>query len=184
MDNAVAATTREIVPVNLETPPVTSPVDAEVDVEVLKTVPKQFAIEDEKSANWLVRKITNARAYAERVKAFAEQELRRAEREERTLLFLFGRQIEMWAKSQIEKLHNRKSLSLPGGEVGYRTIAPKLVIDNEEFVLAWARQNCQQAVIVTENLSKSKLNEYFKTTGSVPEGGAHVEPEMERFYIK
>jgi hypothetical protein len=182
--NAVVTNTKEIIMASKETPPIASPIDAEVDVEVLRMVPKHFCIDDEASANWLVRKITSARAYAERVKAFADQELRRAEREERTLLFLFGRQIEMWAKSQIDKLHNRKSLSLPAGEVGYRTIAPKLVIDDENVVIAWAKNNCQQAVVITEKLSKSELNEYVKTTGSVPDAGAHVDPQTERFYIK
>src|SRR4051794_29700288 len=79
--------------------------DADVDLEVLKTVPKQFRIDDEQSANWLVRKVIAAREYGERVKAWAEQERRRAEREERTLMFLFGRQIEVWAKCEIEKLN-------------------------------------------------------------------------------
>ncbi len=43
------------------TPPVTSTLDAEVDLEILKTVPKQFSIDSEKAANWLIRKVLNAR---------------------------------------------------------------------------------------------------------------------------
>ena len=70
------------------TPPVASPLDAEVDLEILKTVPKQFSIDSEKAANWLIRKVLNARNYAAAVKEWAAREQRRAEREEQTLMFL------------------------------------------------------------------------------------------------
>jgi len=111
------------------------PGDAEVDIEVLSGVPKAFAIDCEDHANWLVKKIVSARSYADHVKKWAEQEQRRAEREEHTLMFLFGRQLEMWARDQIALLHKRKSLALPAGTVGFRTIAAKLVIDDEKRVL-------------------------------------------------
>jgi hypothetical protein len=58
--------------------------DVETDIETLKTIPKQFAIDNEKSANWLVKRIQQSRAYAQKVKEWAEQELRRAAREEQT----------------------------------------------------------------------------------------------------
>jgi hypothetical protein len=165
--------------------PPAAPGDADVDIEILKTVPKQFAIVDEDTANWLVRKINSARAYAASVKDFAERELRRAAREEQTLFFLFGRQIEAWARHEIEKLNGRrKSVSLPGGCIGFRKLAAKLVIDDEKVVLSWAKQNCPNAVVVTERLSKSALDDLVETTGVIPDGGAHVEPESERFYIK
>src|SRR5882724_2767884 len=98
------AVAEQIAAVSRETPPLTSPLDAEVDVEVLKAIPKAFAIEDERSVNWLIKKIVAARAYADRIKDWAEQEQRRAVREEATLLFLFGRQAEVWARAEIEKL--------------------------------------------------------------------------------
>src|SRR5215210_14168 len=84
--------------------PPAGPGDAEVDLEVLRTIPKAFAIDSGSAANWLVRKIISARLYCQRVKEWAEQEQRRAAREEETLMFLFGRQIEGWAKAEIEKL--------------------------------------------------------------------------------
>jgi hypothetical protein len=166
-------------------PPSGTGVDAEVDIEVLKTVPEAFAIDSEEHANWLVQKVTAARQYAERVKKWAEQELRRAEREEETLMFLFGRQIETWAKSEIGNQNGRrKSLALPAGTLGYRKLAAKLVIDDEELVLEWAKKNCEVAIVITERLSKSVLDEFFKKTGAIPDQGAHIDPEIERFYIK
>lgn len=176
------AANEEVTPV---TPPVTNAVDAEVDMEVLKTVPKRFEITDESSANWLVRKLVAAREYAEKVKLWAEQERRRAEREETTLLFLFGRQIETWAKGEIEKLGGRrKSICLPAGTVGFRKVNACLQIDDEQAVLIWAKSNCPHAVVVTEKLSKSELKAHFEASGELPEVGVHVEPEKNSFTIR
>lgn len=174
-----------LIAISAYTPPITSGLDAEVDLEVLKSVPKQFAVTDEKTANWLIRKVVAAREYAEHVKQWAEQETRRAEREEHTLFFLFGRQIEHWVRSEIEKLKGkRKSLALPAGQTGFRTVAAKLVIDDENVVLSWAKEHLPTAVVTVERLSKTVINDYTAQTGVIPDGGVHVEPAAEKFFIR
>src|SRR4051812_46734380 len=67
-------------------PEAATPLEAEVDVELLRSVPQQFCIDSEGAATWLVRRIVGARQYAERVKKWSEQEQRRAAREEQTLM--------------------------------------------------------------------------------------------------
>jgi hypothetical protein len=90
--------------------------DGEVDLELLRAIPKPFSVTDRESANWLVRKIISAREYAAHVQAWATAEKRRAEREEATLMYLFGRQIESWAMDEVQKLGGRrKSVALPAG---------------------------------------------------------------------
>lgn len=174
--------TPELCSVALE---VVHPGDAEVDIEVLKSVPKEFCIDSEERANWLVRKIIAARDYAVRVKTWSEQEQRRAAREEQTLMFLFGRQIEAWAKYEIDKLKGRrKSMNLPAGAVGFRSVSARLVVDDEAAVLAWARFHLPDAVIVTEKLSKSVINEHAEKLGLIPDEGVHIEPVSERFFIR
>jgi hypothetical protein len=117
--------------------------DPETDADILQSVPRQFAIVDEQSANWLIRKNTAARQYAGQVAEWAEQEKRRAAREEQCLMYLFGRQIELWAKSEIErKKGKRKSLALPAGVIGFRSISPTLQVDDEKLVIDWARSSC------------------------------------------
>jgi phage host-nuclease inhibitor protein Gam len=163
------------------------PGDPEIDAEILSSVPRQFAIVDEQSANWLIRKIAAARQYAVQVAGWAEQEKRRAAREEQCLMYLFGRQIELWAKSEIEqKKGKRKSLSLPAGVVGFRAVAPSLQVDDEKLVLEWARSSCPGAVttVTLEKLSRAVLKDHFESTGEMPSDGAHVERGGERFYIK
>jgi hypothetical protein len=159
--------------------------ETRVDDEILKCIPKAFAIDSPESANWLVRKIVEARQYASRVKAWAEQEQRRAERDEKALMFLFGRQLEAWAAGEITALDGkRKSLALPSGTVGFRKTPSKLVIDDEDTVLRWARTNCPRAVVVMEKLSKSALEYHAQETGEIPASGAHIEPVSDRFFIR
>lgn len=163
------------------------PGDPEIDAEILSSVPRQFAIVDEQSANWLIRKIAAARQYAVQVAEWAEQEKRRAAREEQCLMYLFGRQIELWAKSEIDqKKGKRKSLALPAGVVGFRSVGPFLQIDDEKLVLEWARSSCPAAVtkVTLEKLSRTVLKDHFESTGELPVDGAHLEQGSERFYIK
>jgi phage host-nuclease inhibitor protein Gam len=155
-----------------------------VDIEVLRVVPASFAIVDADSANWLVRKIMNARAYAARVKEWAEQEQRRADREEKTLMHLFGQQMERWARDEIDKLKGkRKSVNLPAGVVGFRHLGPALQVDDEAAVLRWAAGHLPTAVVTVQKLSRSTLKEYFVNTGHVPAEGVHVDAGGDRFYI-
>lgn len=164
---------------------VVHPGDPEVDIEVLKSVPKDFCIDSEERANWLIRKIVAARSYSEHVQAWCEQEQRRAAREEQTLLFLFGRQIEMWAKSEIAKLKGkRKSLNLPAGCIGFRSVSPRLIVDDEGAVLRWAKIHLPDAVVITEKLAKSVINEHAEKEGVIPDEGVHLEPASEKFFIR
>lgn len=166
-------------------PPLTDAIDAEVDHELTKVVPKQFEITDESSANWLLRRIVTAREYAQHVKEWAAQEQRRAEREERTLLFLFGRQLERWVRAEIEKLnHRRKSICLPAGTLGLRRVNACLQIDDEQAVIGWARKHLPSALLTVEKLSRSVLSDHFKQTGEMPDSGAHLEQEKEAFFIR
>jgi hypothetical protein len=160
-------------------------IDSDVDAELAHVIPPQFAIVDENSANWLVKKIVGARQYALRVKEWSEKEQRRAEREEHALLFMFGRQLEGWTKDEVAKLRGRrKSLNLPAGQIGFRRVNAKLVIDDDKRVLAWAKLNCPQAVVVVEKLGKSALDSFFSETGVIPIDGARLDPEEERFFIR
>ena len=159
--------------------------DAATDIVVLKSLPSNFSVADEQSANWLIRRMLESRAYAARVKAWAEQEAARAAREERTLVFLFGRQLEAWAKVEIEKLNGRrKSLALPAGTVGFRTVSPGLQVEDEQAVLEWARDNCPAAVTVVEKLSRSLVRQHFEQTGEMPADGARIEPGGEKFFVR
>ena len=166
----------------LERPPQFQEADSNGDIQ--SNVPESFCVKDEATANWVVRKITEARAYAQHVKQWAEKEICRAEHEEEFFMARFESELSKWATKEIGKFKGkRKSLNLPAGSVGFRSCAPKLVIDDEVAVLSWARKSCPAAIATVEHVSKSEVKEHLEQTGEVPDG-AHVEPASERFYVR
>jgi hypothetical protein len=73
---------------------------------------------------------------------------------------------------------------LPAGTLAFRKQPPKLVVEDEQAVIAWAKQNKPELVIILESLSKSGLNDHVKQTGEMPERGVRLEPERESFSVK
>lgn len=150
-------------------------------------IPSVFEVHDASSANWVVRKIVAARAYALNVTDWAAGELRRAEREERFLMWRFGRQLEQFLDRELEENsvagRNKKSINLPAGRIGRRLQPAKLIVAVEDEAIAWARINCPEALTTSTKLNKTKLNEHFAATGEVPPGVTLVN-EDDFFYVK
>jgi phage host-nuclease inhibitor protein Gam len=148
-------------------------------------VPEQFYIHDDVTANWLVRKIVEARAYVKHCDEWCAREQARARREEEFLLFRFGQQLLDHARKRIsEQGGRRKSLNLPAGTIGFRRDGPKLLIDDEAKVIEWAKRNKPELVRSVEHLSKAGLNQHLEETGEAPDVGVHIEPAREKFYVK
>jgi phage host-nuclease inhibitor protein Gam len=116
---------------------------------------------------------------------FASSFIARAQREEAVLLYLFGRQLERWAREEVEKLNGkRRSLTLPAGTLAFRKVPPSLQVDDETLVLAWARKNLPACVVITERLNRSILVDHFKTSGEMPDAGVRIDPERDSFSIR
>lgn len=158
--------------------------EAEVESEIQRIVPEAFSVCSPETAAWVVRQIINARTYSQKVQAWAAMEQRRAVAEEEHLLFRFGHQLRGWAEVEIRKLRGRKSINLPSGTVGFRSVPARVVFDDEDAVLAWAKVVCPAAVVTNERLLKKPVVEHITATGEVPERGLHAEPSSETFYIK
>src|SRR5689334_19620543 len=95
-------------------------------------VPQRFAVKDESSADWLVRKLVEAEAHIRRVKEQSDREVRRTEREREFLLMRYGPDLERWTRAELVKHKGRrKSLLLLSGTVGFRRLAEKLVVDDD-----------------------------------------------------
>ena len=150
--------------------------------ELPPSAPESFAVHDASSANWLVRKIVEARAYAEHVKQWAAMEVRRAEREERFFLERFGAQLEAWARPQISD-SRRKSLKLPAGTVGFRTEPVHLEVKDETKLMAWCQHNLPDAIRVQTQVLKSLVNDHVEKTGECPDG-ADLTGGGERFFVR
>lgn len=159
-------------------------VDREVEEEIQRLIPERFCVNDEKSAAWVVRRIIAARHHAEAVRDWAALETRRAQREEERLLYLFGAQLQRWTDDEVTKLRGRRrSISLPDGTLGFRTVPASLRINDESLVIRWAVRSCPSAVATVQRLRKTPIMEYFEATGELPEGAEIVAPHP-NFYIR
>lgn len=173
------------------------------------SVPERFTICDESTANWVVRKVSDARSYAEHVRAWADAELRRARREEQFFLTRFGSQLEAWLRHElVARGGRRRSINLPAGVLGLRSAPPCLRIIDEATLLAWCRRHLSEALHVraetsgvealrlerlvgseapesrvTVAVNKFVLNGYFGTTGDVPEG-VEVQPREDVLIVR
>ncbi len=158
--------------------------ESEIAEAVNIDVDDTFHVRDEGSANWVLRKIIEARAYRERVARWAAAETIRAERQEAFLLHRFGSELESWAREQIGKQHGRRrSLALPAGVLGFRQEPMKLLVLDERALVGWCRAHLPVAIKVTESLLKSEINAHFKDTGECP-AGTEIGGGAERFYVK
>lgn len=144
-----------------------------------------FAVTDEASANWVIRKIIECRAYARRCAEWCERECARAEHDEPFFLMHFGAQLREFLQTRLaDQGHRRRSVGLPAGTIGFRKEASRLVIDDEDAVRAWARAHHPELLVMTERLSKSAMDELVQRTGEVPESGVHIQPEHDKFYVQ
>ena len=152
--------------------------------DVAVDAPDGFSVRDANSANWLVRKINDARAYARHVEQWAAAELRRAQREEQFLLHRYGHQLENWAQSQINQRHDgRKSVFLPAGCIGFRTAPASLMVQDEETLLSWCKKNLADAVKTQETVLRGVVLDHLRATGEVADG-AEVCGGDERFFVR
>ena len=172
------------------------------------SVPEAFSVRDAGSANWVVRRIVEARRYAEHVRAWAAVELRRAERDEQFFLQRYGGQLEAWARAEIvARGAHRRSVGLPAGTIGFRRERPHLLIQDAAALMNWCRTRLLDAFIVeikalggeaeqlrrwqrehcphakvSEELAKSVLEQHVRNTGECPDGAEIA--ENEKFFVK
>ncbi|MDB5325001.1 MAG: Bacteriophage Mu Gam like protein [Phycisphaerales bacterium] len=169
----------------------------------------QFRIQDERSANWLVRRICEARAYAEKVETWAAAEIHQARQKEARLMQRFGAELEAWATASIQESGGRvKSIRLPAGQIGYRTVPLSIEVQDGLALTEWCERYLPKAVRVTvraeghsavslialsSSLGESisfqhqpviaEVSRYTQETGELPPGTV-IRPASEKFYIR
>ena len=185
------------------------PEDESEPLGQIYTLMDGFVVHDEASANWVVRKVCEARTYVSRVDAWAATETRRTLREAQWLLDRFGPQIEVWVQAELAiRGGKRRSLKLPAGQVGFRTTPQTFRLTEEPLVAHWCRRNLPDALRyqvaargkaacqlwamfskkkmdleVKDGVSFAKVKEYIKATGELPPGIVPVD-ENDTFYIR
>jgi len=162
--------------------------------EVLSAEAPGFAVEDAKSAEWVLERLQeqdaliaalNAREKAIRENIDAER--RRIEHRRNGLLYRFKGELEAFARDNLPK--GKKSWVCPFGVVQFRTQAARLKVADPEKALAWAKAYDPDAVKVIEEFQISKLNPAFKSRmmedspSSRETAGLDLSPETETCQI-
>jgi hypothetical protein len=150
----------------------------------LREVDEQFTVRDEKSAAWVVRKIVEERAYRDRVSAWCEAETRRSERREQFLMHRFSGELADWTRRRLKQQYgSRRSIHLPSGVIGFRTEPTRIVVADEQKLIAWCSRHLPSAVKVVESMLKSEISAHIKSSGECPDG-AELAGGGEKFFIK
>ena len=133
-------------------------------------------------ADWVLCKIADARSRAARVRENMEMIARDHDREAEGLEWRFGAALQAFARKEIAAGHKgKKSVRLPNGVLGYRTKPAGVSVTDDAAALAWAQENCTEAVSL--RLDKKALADALLTTGEAVDFAAFT-PADETFYIK
>ena len=121
-------------------------IDEQQDVPPAECSPT-FEVTDEGSANWVVRRVVEARAYAERVERWAAAETARARREEAWFMARFGGQLQTWLRGELASGgHRRRSVKLPAGQIGFRLNLPAVQVHDRVLASQWCRLHLPDAL--------------------------------------
>lgn len=146
-------------------------------------VPEAFCVSDDRSANWIVRRVTQARRYRTRVEEWAAAEIRRAEHEEAFFLTRYGNQLEVWLRATLATTPRRRSVALPAGVVGLRARVARIVVIDESSLINWCQKVRPDAIKTNLTVLKTVLQQHLQTTGEVPPG-VELGEGGERFFIR
>ena len=159
-------------------------------------VPDRFAVTDEGSANWVCRRIIEARLYADRVKQWAERELRRAAHEEDWFTRRFAGELEQWTRGELVARGGKaRSVRLPAAQVGFRRTPATFRMADTAILVPWCQQHLPEAlrlkvdakgqaaqslanllhaakleVVVENGVTAAEVQKYVTTSGEVPPG--------------
>lgn len=142
--------------------------------------PEVFTPDTAEKVDWVLGKIADHRARANRIRMNADTMAKQAEAEADALEWRFGPALQAFAREQLTG-GKRKSLTLFHGTLGFRTVPAGVVVGNEAGALAWAKDNLPGAVV--ERLDKAALTKALLSTGEAMDFAAFT-PEDQRFFIK
>ena len=154
----------------------------------LESKKEEFQVTDYKSADWCLVQAGKAadalakvealyREYKAKLDAWREKAVKEAE-DTVTKMELF---LKPFATKELAG-KKKRSFELMNGKMGFRKLPDKVEFDDEEAVVAWAKENLPDAVKVKESVDKRIFLKYVKDGGELPEGSMFWEGG-DRFYI-
>lgn len=102
-----------------------------------EVVSKEFHIDSRSSADWLLRKLALLEMEEKLIKEQTKGMLELLQRDRQRLTARFGAELEHWAATELATAR-RKSLTLPHGTIGFRTVNGRLKVSDPASALAYA----------------------------------------------
>ena len=160
---------------------------AETIVESLPTLPataEPFMVNDEKSANWYLRKLANIEAEQQRVQAQAAQIVAQLEADADGLKRLYASQLEAYCRARLNDTGNRRrSITMLQGTCCFRTVPAGFRIVDTAAALDHAMAHLPDAVDTINCLSTIAYRRIVEQTGEcLP--GVESTPAHESFTVR
>lgn len=155
----------------------------------VEEVKPEFCIDRDSAADWLLQKYAALDAEIALITAQAQEMVKRLQADRQRLEHLYQGQLEAYIRQRIrEDKRGRKSLILPHGTVGFRTVPASVRIVDEHIARVYAEQTkMPNAIVVTELLRagvyRALAKKALEETGELLPGIEYV-PDRESFHIK
>ena len=143
-----------------------------------------FVIDTADRAEWLLSKLANLDAEADRTKANTAKRLQEIAADRAQLLYRFEADITAWARQEADR-RRRKSVTLANGVISFRAVPARFAVSDEAAATEAARAACPAAVeaVTVTRLDRRALLDYVEATGELIDG-VELIPASESVSIK
>ena len=163
---------------------------AEPIVESLPTLPataEPFMVNDEKSANWYLRKLANLAGEQQRIQTQAAQIVAQLEADADGLKHLYASQLEAYCRARLQEAGSRrKSITLLQGTCAFRTVPAGFRLTDTNAALRFAKE-CGGMLKTVESLDaeayRAAADHALEVYGEQFPGMESV-PEREAFSVR
>lgn len=150
--------------------------------------PQEFCIDSDSAADWLLQKYAALDAEIVLITAQAQEAVKRLQADRQSLEHLYQGQLEAFIRQRVsEDKRGRKSLILPHGTCGFRTVPASVKIVDKAAALAYAQEHRPSCIKTVYDLDTSAYRDIAERVANhdgevLP--GVEVSPERENFHIK
>jgi hypothetical protein len=149
---------------------------------------REFHVTDEKTANWLLRKLANLEAERLRIEEQAKKMLAALKADQDELMLRYGPELEAWARQELLDGGNRKkTVHTWQATLSFRTVAAHLKLTDPEQALQYALENAPNLVQTIRKLDttsyRAEAARRLDMQGEILPGIERI-PETESFTIR
>lgn len=139
-----------------------------------------FVIDTDAKAEWLLSRLANLKAEADRVTKQAERRLAEIASDRQRLEHLFGAQLEDYCRRKILAAGNRRrSVTFLQGTVAFRSVPASLKLADATKALQWAKAHRPELVRV-ETKERVSADAFKEIAASVYDADGELLPGIER----